>query len=157
MTPRPRPSKRTVADGGNGITTLKTKTLIIAALALAIPIAAQSQGLVRGAQEGADDGRAAGGPIGAIVGGAIGAATGTVDGILGVDDRPRFRTYVRGESRASYAYDGDVRVGTVLPSAGVSYYDVPEEYGACGTRYTVVNGHTVLVERGSGCIVEVIN
>ena len=133
--------------------------IVIAALAfgLALPASVQAQGLVRGAQEGADDGRAAGGPIGAIVGGAIGAATGTVNGILGVDDRPRFRTYVRGERRASYAYDGDVRIGTVLPSAGVSYYDVPEEYGARGHRYTVVNGHTVLVERGSGRIVDVID
>lgn len=137
---------------------MKMKTLIAAmALGLSLPAVVQAQGLVRGAQEGADDGRAAGGPIGAIVGGAIGAATGTVNGILGIDDRPRFRTYVRGERRPSYAYDGDVRVGTVLPSAGVSYYDVPEEYGARGTRYTVVNGRTVLVERGSGRIVEVID
>lgn len=133
--------------------------IIVASLALglALPAVANAQGLVRGAQEGADDGRAAGGPIGAIVGGAIGAATGTVNGILGVDDRPRFRTYVRGERRASYAYDGDVRVGSVLPSAGVSYYDVPEEYGARGHRYTVVNGHTVLVERSSGRIVEILD
>lgn len=133
--------------------------IVIAALAfgLALPASVQAQGLVRGAQEGADDGRAAGGPIRAIVGGAIGTATGTVNGILGVDDRPRFRTYVRGERRASYAFDGDVRIGTVLPSAGVSYYDVPEEYGARGHRYTVVNGHTVLVERGSGRIVDVID
>ena len=137
---------------------MKTKIILAAAaLAMAVPAFAQAQGLVRGAQEGAADGRAAGGPIGAIVGGAIGAATGTVNGILGVDDRPRFRTYVRGEHRSSYAYDGDVRVGTVLPSAGVSYYDVPEEYGARGHRYTVVNGHTVLVERGTGRIVEVID
>jgi hypothetical protein len=137
---------------------MKTKILIAAmALGLSLTVSVQAQGLVRGAQEGADDGRAAGGPIGAIVGGAIGAATGTVNGILGVDDRPRFRTYVRGERRASYAYDGDVRVGTVLPSTGVSYYDVPEEYGARGHRYTVVNGHTVLVERGSGRIVDVID
>ena len=137
---------------------MKTKILTaVMALGLSLPVSVQAQGLVRGAQEGADDGRAAGGPIGAIVGGAIGAATGTVNGILGVDDRPRFRTYVRGERRASYAYDGDVRVGTVLPSAGVSYYDVPEEYGARGHRYTVVNGRTVLVEHGSGRIVEVID
>ena len=112
---------------------------------------------MRGAEQGAAAGRATGGPIGEIVGGAIGAATGTVNGILGIDDRPRFRTYVQGERRSSYTYDGDVRIGTVLPSAGVSYYDVPEEYGARGNRYTIVNGHTVLVERGTGRIVEVID
>lgn len=93
--------------------------IVIAALAfgLALPASVQAQGLVRGAEEGADDGHTAGG---AIVGGAIGAETGTVNGILGVDVRPRFRTCVRGKRRASYAYDGDVRIGTVLPSAGVS-------------------------------------
>ena len=137
---------------------MKSRTLIaLAALSMVLPATVQAQGLVRGAQEGAEDGRAAGGPIGAIVGGGIGAATGTVNGILGVDDRPRFRSYVRGERRSSYAYDGDVRLGTVLPSAGVSYYDVPEEYGARGHRYTVVNGHTVLVERDTGRIVEIVD
>lgn len=79
-----------------------------------------------------------------------------MNGILGIDDRPRFRIHVRGARRASYAFDGDVRVGTVVLSAGVSDYDVPEECGAHGQRYTVVNGHTVLVERGSGRIVDVI-
>ena len=39
----------------------------------------------------------------------------------------------------------------------MSYYDVPEEYGARGHRYTVVNGHTVLVERGTGRIVEIVD
>ena len=33
----------------------------------------------------------------------------------------------------------DVRVGAVLPSSGVTYYDVPPEYGVKGYRYTVVN------------------
>lgn len=45
----------------------------------------------------------------------------------------------------------------MLPSAGVSCYGVPEEYGARGSRCTVVNGRTLLVERGSGCIVEIID
>ena len=49
------------------------------------------------------------------------------------------------------------KVGTVLPSDGLSYFDVPEEYGARGSRYTVVNGRTVLVERGTGRIIEIID
>ncbi|NEU10694.1 DUF1236 domain-containing protein [Methylobacterium sp. BTF04] len=132
------------------------KTLLAAtAIALSLPLAAQAQGLVRGAERGAQDGRDAAGPLGAIVGGAVGAATGTVGGILGIDDRPRFRQYVDRERHSSYAYDGDVRVGTVLPGSGVSYYDVPSEYNARGSRYTIVNDRTVLVDR-SGRILEVI-
>ena len=34
----------------------------------------------------------------------------------------------------------------VLPEAGVTYYDVPQRFGATPYRYTVVNGQTVLVE-----------
>ena len=136
---------------------MNIKTLLAASvLALSLPIAAQAQGLVRGAERGAQDGADAAGPVGAIVGGAVGAATGTVGGILGIDDRPRFRQYVTREKRRSFDYNGDVRVGTVLPSSGVSYYDVPEEYGARGTRYTIINDRPVLVDRGSR-IVEVID
>ncbi|MCJ2034941.1 DUF1236 domain-containing protein [Methylobacterium sp. J-068] len=133
------------------------KTLLAAsALALSLPMAAQAQGLVRGAERGAQDGADAAGPVGAIVGGAVGAATGTVGGILGIDDRPRFRSYVTSERRSSYDYNGDVRVGTVLPSSGVTYYEVPAEYNARGARYTIVNDRPVLVDRGHR-IVEVID
>jgi hypothetical protein len=38
----------------------------------------------------------------------------------------------------------------------VTYYDVPQEYGASEYRYTVVNGRTVLVEPGSRRIVEIV-
>ncbi|MBX9932193.1 MAG: DUF1236 domain-containing protein [Methylobacterium sp.] len=136
---------------------MNIKTLLAAsAIALSLPLAAQAQGLVRGAERGAQEGADAAGPVGAIVGGAVGAATGTVGGILGVDDRPRFRQYVARERRSSFDYSGDVRVGTVLPSSGVTYYDVPAEYGARGTRYTVINDRPVLVDRSSR-IVEVID
>ncbi|GEO98514.1 DUF1236 domain-containing protein [Methylobacterium haplocladii] len=136
--------------------TLKT-LLAVSAFALALPMAAQAQGTVRGAERGAQEGGDAAGPIGAIVGGAVGAATGTVGGILGVEDRPRFRSYVRERNVRSYDYDGRVAVGSALPSAGVTYYDVPSEYSvARGTRYTVVNDTPVLVD-SRGHIVEVLN
>jgi hypothetical protein len=123
---------------------------------LALPIAAQAEGTVRGAEEGAAAGGNAAGPLGAIVGGAVGAATGTVGGILGVDDRPRFREYVVRERRPSYTYQGEVRAGVVLPEAGVTYYDVPAEYHAPpGYRYTVVNSRPVLVEGRTRRIVEI--
>jgi hypothetical protein len=130
---------------------------LIVAGTLALPLAAQGQGTIRGAEEGAAVGGNAAGPLGAIVGGAVGAATGTVGGILGVDDRPRFREYVVRERRPSYVYRDQVRVGTVLPEAGVTYYEVPAEYHAPGYRYTVVNDRAVLVEPRSRRIVEIVD
>jgi hypothetical protein len=125
--------------------------------ALALPVAAQSQGTVRGAQEGARQGEHDAGPIGAIVGGTVGAAVGTVGGILGVDDRPRFREYVVREHVPSYRYDSDLRVGVVLPAEGVTYYDVPAEYHVTGYRYTYVNDHPVLVDPHTRRVVQIID
>jgi hypothetical protein len=130
---------------------------LIAVATLALPVAAKAQGTIRGAEEGAAAGGHAAGPVGAIVGGAVGAAAGTVGGILGVDARPRFREYVVREHRPSYVYRDEVRVGTVLPEAGVTYYEVPAEYRAPGYRYTIVNDRPVLVEPRSRRIVEIID
>src|SRR4029079_15361917 len=131
-------------------------TMLLATVAL--PLAAQAEGTVRGAQEGAAVGGEAAGPLGAMVGGAVGAATGTVGGILGVEDRPRFREYAVRERRPSYRYGEALRVGVVLPQEGVTYYDVPAEYHAPpGYRYTYVNEHPVLVERRTGRIVEILD
>ncbi|SPK02013.1 conserved exported protein of unknown function, DUF1236 [Methylorubrum extorquens DM4] len=120
-------------------------------------MAAQAQGTLRGAERGAQEGADAAGPIGGIVGGAVGAATGTIGGILGVEDRPRFRSYVRERNVRSYDYDGRVVVGSTLPSSGVTYYDVPNDYNVTrGTRYTVVNDRPVLVD-GRHRIIEVLD
>jgi hypothetical protein len=123
---------------------------------LALPMAAQAQGTVRGAQEGAEAGARAAGPVGAIVGGTVGAATGTVGGILGVEERPRFREYVIHEHPRPYHYSGELRVGAVLPESGVTYYDVPAEYHVSGYRYAYVNNRPVLVEPRTRRIVEII-
>jgi Protein of unknown function (DUF1236) len=137
---------------------MKTKFVLTTALfALLVPAIAQAQGTVRGAEEGAEQGGRAAGPLGAIVGGAIGAATGTIGGILGVDDRPRFREYVVRERRPSYRYSEDVRVGSILPERGVTYYEVPAEYHAPGYRYAYVNDHAVIVEPRTGRIVEIVD
>jgi hypothetical protein len=138
---------------------MRFKLLIgTAALAVALPLAANAQGVVGGAERGAAAGGAAAGPVGAAVGGAVGAVTGGVAGVLGVDERPRFREYVVREHVPSYTYREPVAVGVVLPDEGVRYYDVPAEYGpARGYRYTVVNGRTVLVEPRSRRVVEVID
>jgi len=137
---------------------MRTKLFIsMTAVALvALPLAAQAQGTVRGAQEGAEAGGRAAGPVGAIVGGTVGAATGTVGGILGVEDRPRFREYVVREHIPSYRYQQELRVGAVLPEQGVTYYDVPAEYHVTGYRYTYVNNHPVLVEPRTRRVVEII-
>jgi hypothetical protein len=105
----------------------------------------------------AREGSRAGGPIGGVVGGAVGAVTGTIGGILGVDERPRFHEYVVRERRPSYAYRGEFRVGTVLPDEEISYYDVPAEYRAPGYRYTILNGHTVLIDPRTRRIVEILD
>ncbi|RXT16747.1 hypothetical protein B5U98_27495 [Bosea sp. Tri-39] len=49
-----------------------------------------------------------------------------------------------------------VRVGAVLPESGVTYREVPAEYGVKEYRYTVVNNRTVLVEPRTRRIVQVI-
>ena len=123
---------------------------IIAAVFL--PVATQAQGVPGGVEQGARDGERAAGPVGAVVGGVVGGVT----GVLGVDQRPRFRSYVVEQRRPSYQYREDVRVGAVLPEEGVTYYDVPPEYGVRDHRYTVVNGRTVLVEPRTRRIVEIV-
>jgi len=130
----------------------------IAALAasMSLPVAAQAQGVPGGVVQGSREGERAGGPVGAIVGGVIGGVVGGVNGVLGVDERPRFRSYVVEQRRPSYQYREDVRIGAVLPEEGVTYYDVPQEYGVREYRYTVVNGRTVLVEPRSRRIVEIV-
>lgn len=124
---------------------------------MAIPAVAQAQGVPGGVERGSREGERAAGPVGAVVGGVIGGVVGGVNGVLGVDDRPRFRSYVVEQHRPSYQYREDVRVGAVLPEEGVTYYDVPPEYrSAHDYRYTVVNGRTVLVEPRTRRIVEVV-
>jgi hypothetical protein len=124
--------------------------------AIMLPLSASAQGVTGGVERGAREGDRAAGPVGAIVGGTIGGVVGGVTGILGVDQRPRFHRYVVEQHRPSYRYEGDVRVGAELPEAGVTYYDVPQEYGAREYRYTVVNDRPVLVDPRSRRIVEVV-
>ena len=138
---------------------MQTKFLAaMTALALlALPVAAQAQGTVRGAQEGAAAGDRAAGPLGAIVGGTVGAVAGTVGGILGVEDRPRFRTYVVEQRLPSYRYESDFIVGATLPENGITYYDIPGEYHVQGYRYAYVNDHAVLVDPRTHRIVQIID
>jgi Protein of unknown function (DUF1236) len=121
-----------------------------------VPLSASAQGVSEGVERGAREGDRAGGPVGAIVGGTIGGVLGGVAGVLGADERPRFHSYVVEQRRPSYRYQGDVRVGVELPEEGVTYYEVPREYGAREYRYTIINDRTVLVDPRSHRIVEVV-
>ena len=78
------------------------------------------------------------------------------DGIA-VEQRPAFREYVIRERVPAFTIPDRVVVGGVLPEAGITYYDVPQSYGATTYRYTVVNGQTVPVEPRTRRIVQVID
>jgi len=135
---------------------MTSRILSTAALlaALAVPFAAQAQsgGAAAGATTGAVTGAIVGGPVGA----AVGAVGGAVVGGLAEQQQPEFRQYVVQQGVPSYRYQDEVQVGAVLPSTGVTYYEVPAEYGVRNYRYTRVNNRTVLVDPGTHRIVQVI-
>jgi hypothetical protein len=118
---------------------MRNRILAIAAVAgaLTAPVAAQAQsdtvGVVRGGTVVVEDNEG-----------------------IAVDQRPAFREYIVRERVPNYTIPDRVIVGGVLPEAGVTYYDVPQTYGATPYRYTVVNGRTVLVEPRSRRIVQVV-
>jgi hypothetical protein len=121
--------------------------------ALMLPVAAYAQsGVAAGATTGAVGGAIVGGPVGAVVGGVGGAVVG---GISDANQQSRFNTYVVEQNTPSYTYSSEVAVGAELPEAGVTYYDVPAEYGT-QYRYTVVNKRTVLVDPRTRRVVQVI-
>src|SRR5829696_9205454 len=119
---------------------MSKKILLAGAIAL-FPFAAfaQSGGAVTGGAAGAATGAVVGGPVGAAVGG----VTGAIAGGIADQNTPKFRQYVVQQNVPSYRYEQELRVGTVLPSSGVTYREVPAEYGATEYRYTVVNNRPV--------------
>ena len=130
----------------------------VAAMTFAISVLpVGAQGVVGGAQQGARDGERAAGPVGGVIGGVAGAIGGGVAGLLGLDQRPRFREYVVTQKHRTFMYDRDVVIGAELPRDGVTYYEVPAEYGVRDYRYTTVNGRTVLVDPRTGRIVDIID
>ncbi|MHB8884025.1 MAG: DUF1236 domain-containing protein [Methylovirgula sp.] len=132
------------------------KVLAIMA-ALAVPAAAQAQGVVRGTAQGAAEGGAAAGPVGAVVGGVVGGVTGGVAGLLGADQYPTFHHYIVEEDIPSYRYGGPVRVGAMLPDRDIRYYAVPPRFHVADTyRYTVIDNRPVIVDQRHR-IVEVID
>lgn len=135
---------------------MNKRIVFVSAIAslLAFPLVANAQsGAASGAVGGAVGGAIVGGPVGA----AVGAGAGAVIGGLSDANRPRFKEYVVKEKRASYKYTSEVKVGARLPASGVTYYEVPKEYGVTKYKYTVVNERPVLVDPSNYTIVEVID
>jgi hypothetical protein len=73
------------------------------------------------------------------------------------EQRPAFRDYVVTERVPSYTVSQRIVVGATLADEGVTFYDVPQRFGATPYRYTVVNGETVLIEPRSRRIMQVID
>jgi len=86
----------------------------------------------------------------------VGAGVGAIAGGIADAQQPEFRQYVVQQGVPSYPYSGEVAVGTVLPPAGLTYYEVPATYDVKQYRYTRVNNRVVLVEPGTRRIVQVI-
>ena len=157
-------------------------TSTIVTMLAALPFAAHAQilqGTQNGYENGAAQGNDAAGPLGGIVGGAVGAgvgaatgavgtatgiagsavngATGVVGGIFGAD-QPRFDGYVQSQNYPSYSYRRALRVGTVLPRTGPTYYQVPADYpNAQRYRYARINDRTVLVDPRTRRVVEIMD
>ena len=68
-----------------------------AAAVLSLPLLAEAQGIVRGAEEGAARGNRAAGPVGGAVGAGVGGVVGGVEGVLGIPQR-HGSTYARDRS-----------------------------------------------------------
>jgi hypothetical protein len=117
--------------------TMRKSLIAFAALAgaMTIPLAAQAQGTIV-----VEDSATVGGP----------------SLMIPADQLPRFRQYVVRESVPSYVVDAPIAVGTELPNVGVTYYDVPQQYGTTPYRYTVVNDRTVLVNPRTRRIMQVV-
>jgi hypothetical protein len=122
---------------------MRSKILALAVIAAAaLPLSAQAQQRVIIDNGGVTTGFAGGPPGG---------------GLITEVQRPRFRQYIVEEQLPSFTVDEPIAVGTVLPpEAGVTYYDVPERFGATTYRYTIVNDHSILVDPRSRRVVQVI-
>jgi hypothetical protein len=124
---------------------MRNRIFAIAAIAgaLAAPVAAQAQSDMT---------------VGVARGGVVVDEPVAVDGGgIALEQRPAFREYIVRERVPIYTVPDRVIVGATLPDVGVTYYDVPQTFGATPYRYTVVNGRTVLVEPRSRRIVQVID
>lgn len=73
-----------------------------------------------------------------------------------IRDMPAFRAYVVEQRHPTVAIP-DVAVGAVLPASGHTYYEVPERFGASNLSYVVIDGRTVIMDRGSRRVVSILD
>jgi hypothetical protein len=74
-----------------------------------------------------------------------------------VEERPRFHEFVLRQHHIPFRHHEEVRIGVVLPEAGVTFYEVPTEYHVRpGYRYTIVNDRVVIVDPRTRRIEEII-
>jgi hypothetical protein len=129
------------------------KIAVVAGMLVAPAAAFAQAGVTTGAATGAVGGAIVGGPVGAVVGGVGGAIVGGIAEAT----QPKFRTYVVEQRRPSNRVQAEIQVGATLPAAGVTYYEVPAEYGVKNYRYAHVNERVVLVDPGTRRVVQVID
>lgn len=75
---------------------------------------------------------------------------------LSNDDRVYVRRYRDQQNVPSVTYDRQVIIGDELPGT-MTYYPVEGRPSVSNYRYTVINGRTVLVDRDTRRVVEVID
>jgi hypothetical protein len=126
--------------------TMRNTKLAIATLvaALGVPLAAHAQGVTVGVAPS----------TGVVVSTPVEV---DADGGITYEQRPAFREYVVRERVPTYTVPERVIVGGTLADEGITYYDVPQTYGATPYRYTVVNGETVLVDPRTRRIMQVLD
>ena len=61
--------------------------LALAVLAVPVPVTAQAQSVIRGANEGASVGNRTAGPVGGTIGAGVGGIVGGIEGLLGIPQR----------------------------------------------------------------------
>jgi hypothetical protein len=77
--------------------------------------------------------------------------------MLAADQKSKFLAYVKRQRPISRSLASRVSVGDVLPDSGLLYYDIPLSYGLGLSRFTVVDGETVIVDPTTSRAVEVID
>jgi Protein of unknown function (DUF1236) len=132
----------TAVDANRREFTMRNSALFAALLAGAIglPVAASAQGTNY---------------TPSVTTGSLGSQDDPDNGI-GSDQRKSFQSYVVEEQTPSYHVPGNIQIGTTLPDVGVTYYDVPERFGATRYRYTIVNDRTVLVDPKTRKVMQVV-
>jgi Protein of unknown function (DUF1236) len=74
------------------------------------------------------------------------------------EERPHFHEFIVKQHHPSFHFREEVRVGAILPEAGLELYEVPGEYHVSrpGLRYAVVNDRVVIVDPRTRRIEEII-